>query len=101
MYFIQHDLSGPIKIGRSMNPWARVMELQTGNPFPLRILAWIKGGHDIECTFHERFSSLRISDTPLRRSGGRVGGKREPGNEWFSPSPELMSFIEHLSSGWR
>jgi hypothetical protein len=98
VYFVQHNTDGPIKIGRSSNPRARVMEMQTGNPYPLRILAVTKGSSLTEARFHRQFTHLRLN-TRTAGQGERIEGSvRLAGNEWFIPAPELIEFIESLGA---
>lgn len=39
LYIISEGPHGPVKIGRSMSAGARALNLQTGNPRPLRVIA--------------------------------------------------------------
>tara|TARA_B100000212_G_scaffold112375_1_gene83699 strand:+ start:551 stop:871 length:321 start_codon:yes stop_codon:yes gene_type:complete len=39
LYFIQSDVTGMIKIGRSKDPKRRLKQLQTGNPNVLKLIA--------------------------------------------------------------
>ncbi len=82
VYFIQSAHGGPVKIGHSTLPAARLITLQTGNPAVLRILATMIGGPVAERSIHRAFARDRI------RSDG----------EWFNPSPELMAFIAEIAS---
>jgi hypothetical protein len=41
MYFIQQGTTGPIKIGVSNNPYQRLANLQTANPYKLRLLFFL------------------------------------------------------------
>ena len=60
LYFIQSDLTGMIKIGRSKNPKKRLLQLQTGNPNKLRLVAFFKGMGWQEKILHERLSFYRL-----------------------------------------
>lgn len=75
-YFISKGWPGPIKIGRSINPPARLRSLQTGCPDRLFLIATALG--DIEKDLHRRFGYSRIR------------------GEWFNPSDALMDWIEDL-----
>lgn len=76
VYFIQTGESGPIKIGRTQNPKQRLQCLQTHSAFPLRLLTIALDQDETnESVLHERFSHLRQD------------------GEWFSPGPDLLSFI--------
>lgn len=65
-----------VKIGYSVDPRARVAELQTGNPRKLRLLGFIKGTIEDEARLHQRFIKDNVN----------VG-------EWFRPSDELLSIF--------
>ena len=62
-----------MKVGYSTNPEARVVELQTGNWRPLRLLAKIEGTETDEKALHVEF----IEDNLV--------------GEWFKPSEALLS----------
>lgn len=72
--------AGPfVKIGKTNGrPDARISELQTGCPFPMTLLAHLKGGLRLESSLHSRFRYLRV---------------RENG-EWFHNKGELADFIQ-------
>lgn len=76
VYFVKDLVTGYIKIGRSLNPHARLKALQTGNPNQLIILATINGGQIKESEIHRRFTNTGFS------------------GEWFHPTEELMKYIE-------
>jgi DNA-binding XRE family transcriptional regulator len=76
IYFIK-DHTGPIEIGYTSKPVAQLLDaLQTNNPNKLSILSTMRGNQKDEKKLHEHFSHLRLY------------------GEWFSPSSELLSFIE-------
>lgn len=81
VYFIQQGTDGPIKIGSSVDPQARLRALQTANPHPLRLLAKAPGDVRDERALHERFSEHRINGCL----------------EWFSPAPDLLAHIRHAN----
>lgn len=83
VYFMQIGNNGPIKIGIAENIASRLADLETGCPWPLKVIAHIpNGGMAVERKLHRRFSSFRMS------------------GEWFSPSPELLSFIAKECQPW-
>lgn len=74
VYFIQQGTDGPIKIGKTSEPWTRLRELQCANPDDLRMLGVLEGGRDLEGRLHHEFRQGHIrgewfrADTPgLRR----------------------------------
>src|SRR5438445_5974418 len=60
IYFIRAG-NGPVKIGHSHNPNARLAALQSGNYEKLKIIASIDGGHSLEKALHEHFNSKQLS----------------------------------------
>lgn len=81
IYFIQAGLGGPIKIGYSLDPDHRLLQLQTGNSHQLRILLVIEGDKDHEAILHQRFAYLRTE------------------GEWFEPGKELVKYIRDFGFG--
>ncbi|RLC17902.1 MAG: hypothetical protein DRI57_09140 [Deltaproteobacteria bacterium] len=75
IYFIQLGTDGPIKIGTSENPQARLAQLQTSNPEKLHLLGTMTGNNSMETKLHQTFSPFRLE------------------GEWFSPASELLKFI--------
>lgn len=61
-----------VKIGYSTNPQARVAELQTGNPRPLRLQALKLGTVEDEAALHKKYIHLNVLQ------------------EWFRPTKELL-----------
>lgn len=80
VYFVQSAEGGPVKIGRSADPSARVASLQTANAHPLRVLATMPGGAAVERTLHRLFERHRV----------------RPDGEWFHPAAEVLAFIREL-----
>lgn len=79
VYFIQNKFTKNIKIGISKDPYKRMRQLQTASGDPLEMLLFINtDGNDkmMERDLHDFFSDTRC-----------IG-------EWFSPSKEIMAFIE-------
>lgn len=77
VYFIQCGDDGPIKIGKSRDPKGRLAAMMPNNPFELRLLRTMKGGHSLERLLHWRFAPIRLR------------------GEWFAPTSELLHFIAH------
>jgi hypothetical protein len=77
-YFVQGETTRLIKIGRSVDPYARMKDLQKGSPDTLRMLAILD--QDYEGELHLKFSQHRVRD------------------EWFRPAPELLAFVESLKN---
>lgn len=82
VYFIRPiGMAGPIKIGHSAEPRARILTLSTWSPFPLEIITTIPGGRDLECNVHDCFANLHSH------------------REWFHAGKDLLLFIEKLKEG--
>lgn len=77
VYFIT-DGVGHVKIGYTVDVSARVRELQVGNPFPLSVIAAVKGGAQLERELHRRFAEHRMC------------------GEWFKLAPEIVDYIASL-----
>jgi hypothetical protein len=81
VYFIRSVRgSGPIKIGRSLDVDSRLASLQTSHHDRLHILTTLEGGEELEDSLHQRFASDRVM------------------GEWFSPSKELLEFIDEVAA---
>lgn len=79
VYFLQAFDGGPIKIGRSRTPEARLRAIQGNSPVPLDLICKIPGDEVVEQTLHRVFAS------------GRLHG------EWFDENtPHLAHLIEEL-----
>lgn len=80
IYFIRMGKDGPIKIGKTNgHPWARLAELQTGNPYKLELVAYISAPDQIEEQLHAYFDEYRME------------------GEWFQPVPEVLEFAALVS----
>lgn len=70
---------GHVKIGTTMNLPARVKELQTGSPVPLRVLAACPGDIRLESALHAKYARYRLS------------------GEWFAlPQDELQALLAQM-----
>lgn len=84
IYFLQVDIpNGPIKIGYSRNPRRRVKGIRSGFPYRLRVLGYTLGSLARERRYHKLFSECRIR------------------GEWFSPTAQLLRFIERKAKTLR
>ncbi len=77
VYFIQMREDGPIKIGKTANSveW-RLSELQTGNPYKLRVLSTLRADVILEQQLHSYFDEYRME------------------GEWFQPHPEVYAMAQ-------
>lgn len=82
IYFIQEGKDGPVKVGYSSDPEARLRALQTGNSSRLRLRKVFEGGRQTEAEAHERLDDLRIRDD----------------GEWFGPALEVFDRLHFLGN---
>ena len=68
LYIIQSSNNGCFKVGRSINPERRLKQLQTGNPYSLKIVLTLSGMGHREKSIH---NSIMIN------------GKKKCKGEWF------------------
>lgn len=73
--------AGPIKIGTSWGPGARLIELMRWSPLPLEIVITIPGDEKLERAIHNRFANAHDH------------------SEWFKATPGLLLFIDDLQRG--
>jgi len=72
---------GPIKIGCSMEPTARLKHLAHWSPIPLELAGEVAGDHDVERRLHKMFAADRSH------------------HEWFHPSAALEEIIARAAEG--
>lgn len=77
-YFIKSAASGAIKIGRSIDPRKRLIDLQVASHESLELLGTMEGDHERD--IHERFADLHIR------------------GEWFRDNGSIAEFIETYNS---
>jgi len=75
VYFAQADRTGEIKIGFSTDVHNRLYLLGNLHSTAMALLGWVPGGPKVEREMHAKFAVFAL------------------GREWFSPAPEVMSFI--------
>jgi len=71
--------SGPIKIGTSCNPKARVRGIASSLPEPIELLGTLPGSYEREAYLHSVYADERIR------------------GEFFAPSPRLEALIATLT----
>lgn len=79
VYFIEAVGLGKIKIGVSRNPQKRLVELSTGSPVPLKLLATIPGDVRREKELHAKFGHARVD------------------GEWFYATSELRAWLAEIA----
>ena len=94
VYLIGEADNGPLKIGVSKDPIARLRTMQTGNPRRLRIEYVLLGGMAIEKLLHELWEPFAVLSA---RSTGKPDAA--PGTEWFKPEArdQLLPIIEEAA----
>ena len=81
VYFVVCEISPGVrhlKIGRSIDPESRLSGMQTGNPAPLKLLGYVRGGAALEKSLHRLFG-------PLRQGG-----------EWFIYTDDMEALVRCL-----
>jgi hypothetical protein len=73
IYMARCGDNGPVKIGLSGNPEARLIELQTAHFVPLHIVRVLAGGRGVEKWLHDHFAAHHIR------------------SEWFHFQPEMLT----------
>lgn len=81
VYFIGERDGGCLKIGKAVDPIARLRGMQTGNPRRLVLEQVLFGDISVEKLFHELWEPFAI---PSERNKGKVN-ERGAGTEWFRP----------------
>lgn len=76
VYFIQMGEGGPIKIGWTRDPWQRIHELQTAQPYRLRLLGVIEGDRHTERRLHRELAEHRVR------------------GEWFKSAPDVLAKLD-------
>lgn len=76
---VDHEDS-PIKIGVSNDPYERIKQQQTGNPYIIDVVATMEGGKKEEKILHDKFKNWQC-----------LGG-----TEWFYPNDELHALIKNV-----
>jgi len=71
VYFIQAKEGGPVKIGWTVNPAARLKALQAASPYKLVVRFTLPGTQRLEHYLHERFAPWRLE------------------GEWFEPQADM------------
>lgn len=83
VYLVQHDETGPVKIGAARDSIAqRLRQLQAGNPYPLRLRSVIATDTPlpVERALHEELATFRL------------------GGEWFQPAPAVFDAFVRRST---
>lgn len=91
IYVIGEPEDGPLKIGYSKDPIARLRNMQTGNPRRLRIEYVLVGGMETEKLLHQFWEPHAIISASSKRLPGVA-----PGTEWFKSRvrAELLPIIQ-------
>lgn len=83
VYFMQQDVTGAVKIGYSgtlRGIEGRLASLQTGSPYPVRLIARTPGTPLLERALHKKFGQHRLR------------------GEWFVPCPELLTELAQFQA---
>ena len=74
---------GPIKIGCTLHPKARLSGLMEWSPFEIELIVTVPGGFGTEAWLHHKFQASRKH------------------GEWFAPTPELSALIKAVKASGR
>ncbi|MDV4166222.1 GIY-YIG nuclease family protein [Rhizobium leguminosarum] len=84
VYFMRPvGMEGPIKIGCTLYPHHRLVQLTIWSPFKLEILHMEEGSHTLERNLHKCFADCHSH------------------HEWFHPEPRLLEAISKFKSGMK
>jgi len=85
VYLIANETAGTLKIGYSNNPERRLQALQTGSPYPLKMLKCIPGDKRLEHQLHRQFWNHHIL------------------NEWFYDCKPIREWFaeQHHTPAWK
>jgi hypothetical protein len=75
LHVIGWSLEGPLKLGRSIDPQARVAAIQPGSPWPLRVVA--------VATIHRRFYNKHWTAAAIERTLRKQLAPRRLRGDWF------------------
>jgi hypothetical protein len=78
IYFIQAGEGGPIKIGFSVDPVARLSKVQSDNAAPCRLLGVMPGDEPEEGALHSKLAKHRIR------------------GEWFAASADVLAQVPEV-----
>lgn len=81
VYLIGTDYKKPVKIGFSINPWARLKEITANHHEKLEILLTFKGEKRLESLIHKSIKNSRTK------------------NEWFQLAPDMVECLIDFSKG--
>lgn len=110
VYFIQAEHGGPVKIGKALDPVARLAQIQSGNPYRLvvRHAEPVVSGYSAERALHQIFRDYRMCGEwfrahPALAAIGRCIPDEDLADEpldytAFASEPTYVSAISHLLS---
>lgn len=109
IYFAQMGGSdGPIKIGLSSRPKDRIKDMSTASPYPITLLAVMKGNMFDEARIHEEFASLRLRGEWFRFEGALLALltapdaiRADPGGHIVLPPPPPFVVHPETLIAWR
>lgn len=85
VYFMRFDWDrpdhSPVKIGRSISPKSRALQIASQHPWPVIVMADVPGTWALERNVQDCFADLHMH------------------GEWFSPAPRLLNAIERIVNG--
>lgn len=103
VYVLRAGKEPPVKIGTAQDVAARIAVLQTGNPYPLKVLCALPGGQPLEVVLHRYLAGSRLTgewfDGPrVRDALARIAWMAEEMIEAHDGGPEPPLFTDFI--GW-
>lgn len=90
IYFIRQVSTGYIKIGCTLNVWARMVKLQKDYG-EVELIGGTYGQQTDEIKLHHRFEYLNVAQITL-------ANRNSYGIEWFYPDEEIVGYIKDALS---
>jgi len=94
LYVISWPDGAACKVGRSLNPRARVQSLQCGNPFPLDVLACWRAPRTSK---HAWDGPILRLERAIQRVLTGLGREAEGGCEWFRANGQELACVVGLA----
>lgn len=99
VYFIAAR-AGPVKIGYSKNPWARLKDFQTGHPEKLSVVATVKTTEQSERGVHALFSAQHLNGEWFERNPLIANLVNEIRERRIKTEEDVARYVEQLSSNY-
>jgi hypothetical protein len=98
VYFLSAGIGEPIKIGFSSDFRRRLIDLQSTIPYPLTVLALMRGGCETESFWHRTLSTSCVRGewfAPTEEVAAAIQCARERTRDYLKRSPDEGVLLEH------